>query len=398
MHKWLFSLTLATLVLGQYAALSKSLGTNFYLFDIAVSLYGLFYVGYFLINDKKFIISKFFYFLFGFLFWAFITFLIRIPSYSTEKNLEALFYLLRLGSYFISGIVVYNLIYSNRLTRQFIIQALVLSGIFVAILGFLQLWLIPDFEQLDPLLGWDPHKNRLASTFFDPNFTGAYLVLCLMLGVFTLFKGKTVFSFEKNKLVSCIALVIPLIAVILTFSRSSWLMLAASVFIYGLFKNRKLLLLAILVMFLAYYAVPRIQTRISGTTDPADSAAFRLISWKNTTQIINDNLYMGVGYNYLREAQKSYGFIDYDTLYTHSSAGSDSSILFVTATTGLVGLGIFIYALYIGSISSLESAVLLLSLVIESQFINSLFYPQILFVWILLPALFSSVNYSTSRN
>ena len=157
-----------------------------------------------------------------------------------------------------------------------------------------------------------------------------------------------------------------------------------------------LLLLAVCIMFLAYFAVPRVQTRISGVTDPADSAHFRLISWSNTLDIASDNLFLGVGYNSFRYAQKEYGVFDPGTVGGHSGAGSDSSFLLVLATTGIIGLIVFTLAYFFPIASSISNLtpyrlVLVASLVglfIESQFVNSLFYPQIMFLWLIFLALF----------
>ena len=118
-----------------------------------------------------------------------------------------------------------------------------------------------------------------------------------------------------------------LISIILTFSRSSWAMFGTIILIYGIFKYRKLLFLAFLIAFLAYFAVPRIQTRISGATDPSDSAYFRFISWGHALEIAKDNLLLGVGYDTYRYYQKDYGFFEIGETGGHSGSGVDSSLL-----------------------------------------------------------------------
>ena len=124
------------------------------------------------------------------------------------------------------------------------------------------------------------------------------MALCLAF-VFFIFKA------FKDRFPNVLKIGLPVVAVclFLTFSRSTWAMVAVMVFIYGVFKSRKILLLSLVLGFLAYFAVPRVQTRISGITDPADSAQFRLVSWKNTLEIAKDNLFLGVGVNSFRYAQ-----------------------------------------------------------------------------------------------
>ena len=294
---------------------------------------------------------------------------------------------------------------------------LVLSGVLLAVTGFVQLVIFPDFGLLDKALGWDPHLYRLNSTFFDPNFTGAYLVLCLGL----LFVWKTEDGIQKTdsrkqktdnrlKIVICYLLfVILTAAVFLTFSRSAWLMLAIVVFIYGLFRSRLLLLFALLLAFGAYFAVPRVQTRLSGITDPADSAQFRIASWQEGLQLSSKNLLTGVGFNALRYAKDSSEFYDYRPgLSTHSGAGFDSSLLVVLATTGVLGLVLFVAFYGVSLVGMLRRtadldpslgvqddvnrrlliAAVLVALLVESNFINSLFYAPITVVWASILGLF----------
>jgi O-antigen ligase len=371
MLKVLYYLTLLSLVLGQFANISKSEGTNIYIFDGMVLATAVLSGVYLLAVKRQFKIPAPFLYFFGFIFVGAVSLLINSYKYSLMELISSSFYIVRFVSYTLFALTTYNLVLLNKISKREIYVSIVASGVTLVGLGIAQLILLPDFETLDPSLGWDPHKNRLASTFFDPNFVGAYLVMCSMV---------VVEKAKKLDLLHVGVLGVLLFGIIFTFSRSAWLMLAVFVLIYGVLKNRKLLFVALLIMFLAYYSVPRIQTRISGTTDPADSAQFRWESWSNTLEIVKDQPVLGVGYNTLRYVQKDYGFTDEDTFLKHSASGSDSSLLFVTATTGIIGLALFLAGAF-GIGSDLLYKIMMLSLLVESQFINSLFYPQILFVW-----------------
>ena len=79
----------------------------------------------------------------------------------------------------------------------------------------------------------------------------------------------------------------------------------------------------------------------------------------------------------------------------HSGSGSDSSILLVAATTGIIGLFTFIYllfALLTIFLKNLKSDYLklattssFLALLVHSQFVNSFFFPQIMLLfWVLV--------------
>ena len=383
-----FYISIFLLSLNQLSVLSKGGGMSVYLFDISVISFSLLGTFYFLILKKSFKIPRYSYLFLLFFLVAAISLFIPSAELPVDKLLPSFFYLLRYISYLLSGVVVYNMVDKRILSKKKIDNTFILSGLFIAIAGFIQLIVLPDFTTLDPDLGWDPHKNRLASTFFDPNFVGAYFVTCLALILERMFPDKKIKNNHKVDFWTYFCLIVILIGLVLTFSRSAWGMMGAVILVYGIFRSRLLLLVAFFTAFMAYFAIPRVQTRISGTTDPADSASLRIVSWGNTVRIIKDNIWTGVGFNTFRYAQEDYGFLTPDQDEIHSGAGSDSSLLFVFATTGLFGFLTYLCAFLIPVIDSWKKRyfgwLLILSiltgLLMESQFINSLFYPQIMFV------------------
>lgn len=314
--------------------------------------------------------------------WALATLVLGAGVLNWPQFAISSLYWVRLLLFTIFFIEIYSLRKISPDITNDLMLWIVASGVILAIIGFVQLIAFPDFGRLDPSLGWDPHLNRLNSSFFDPNFTGAYLVLCaaLLVGITNNEKRGTRFKIVIRY--SLIAIL--LTAIFLTFSRSAWLMLAIVVFIYGLFKARWLLLISILVAFGAYFAVPRVQTRLAGITDPADSAQFRIASWQEGFKLSSSNLLTGVGFNSLRYAKDASEFYDYrPDLSLHSGAGFDSSLLVVLATTGIPGLLIFA-AFYLSGLARAQRTVLiaavLAALLVESNFINSLFYAPIMTV------------------
>lgn len=379
MLKYVFYLCVLLLSIGQFSAIYKSGDSSVYLFDIVIGLFSVVGILYFLIKKQVSLPKPFLFFL-GFTAIAAISLLVRFELYELMEVVTSGFYLVRWAVYLTAALVLYNMLSQKLISCDQVVGAFIISGVFVSIAGFIQLVVLPDFTVLDPTLGWDPHKNRLASTFFDPNFTGAYLVICFIL------------LFEHNKRSPWIWVL--LAAVFLTFSRSSWGMLALAILVYGVFKYRWLLVLSLLVAFSTYFFVPRVQTRLSGVTDPADSATLRLVSWGNAWEICRDNLVLGVGFNTYRYVQRDYGFLTPDSVDIHSGAGADSSLLFVLATTGIFGLVMFVLGFtYMRGV--MLSAVFA-GLLLHSQFVNSLFYPPILFLWLILITGFSC-SLRTSR-
>lgn len=296
-----------------------------------------------------------------------------------EEILVAGFYWCRALGYSLLLVVAANLADQGEFRAPHWARVVVGAAVVLALAGLVQLLILPDFARLDPALGWDPHRNRLSSTFFDPNFTGAFLVLSLVSFLF----GEVKFSPKIRLVVGGLLL----LAIILTFSRSAYLMLAVALLLIGWQRDKRLVVATLVLGFSAYYFVPRIQTRLAGITDPADSARLRLVSWSNAVEIFDENPLIGVGFNAYRYVQEQRGYFDYrQPLGNRSGAGADSSLLFVLATTGVLGFGGYLL-FWLGLITSRRLPSyrrwLLLALILESSFINSLFYPPIM-VWVFL--------------
>ncbi len=411
---WLFSLCIFTLSLGQFSVIYAFGQGNIYLFDLLITLFDFFGLIYLLkLQEVKIPIS--FIFLFSFVALGIVSLVFTPLNLEPSEFLTSLAYPLRFLSYILFALITHNFIRLDFVKIDRIYRVIIYSGLFLFVAGIFQLLVLPDLETLDSSLGWDPHKNRMVSTFFDPNFLGMYFVICLAT-IIKLFKtGFTSTSCEssttsaqhksigvpssdlitesssrlenpvhqiKPQPILFLAGVIFIAGIFLTFSRSAWLATAVLIFFVGL-KNKVVLLSTVAIVFLAVFAVPRVQTRISGITDPQDSASFRLVSWQNTWEIIKENWVFGIGYNTFRYAQQDYGFLDDMNTASRSGAGSDSSLLLVWATSGISGL-IFFAGFFIFTIATnvkhpdITTTGLVFALLLNSIFINSIFYPQIL--------------------
>lgn len=333
---------------------------------------------------------KFYIFIFLFTGWALITTLnsYRFLSSSVDWIISSM-YLGRFLAYTLFGYFLFLDLKFNVIKLNFLKKILYIEGALIIMFGFVQLIVLPDFTVLSEDLLWDPHKNRLTALYFDPNFAGIILI-----SIFSLVASEVLSFFEREKSLQGIKPLVILalvlfIAIILTFSRSAWLALAVVALIVGLIRYKWVIPLALLAMFLVYYAVPRVQTRIAGVTDPSDSFYFRLISWRETTEVAARNPIWGYGFNTYRYIRQELGYIDYDEgLGDRSDSGSDSSLLFVWVTSGIIGLVIYMFAyvsLIFNSLKfsksnmfSLFLVAFLISLFINSQFINSMFFPALL--------------------
>lgn len=397
--KLLIYFLLFLIPLGQFGKIPfGSENVNLYIFEILILVIFFVWLGFGFGVRKSFRPSILLGFILFFVAIAFISLLNGYRWLNLKEWVISGLYLLRFVIYSCLFVVIYDIIQESKrphaLVRN-ITNLLILSGVLLSLFGFIQLIIFPDFSQLDPSLGWDPHYNRLLSTFFDPNFLAAYLVLTLTL-IVTLFLYS---EYPMPKFLLTLNFLIVFIALVLTFSRSGYLMFAVTTAVIGVLKSRKLIILALLLSLTAYLLVPRVQTRIAGGVDPDDSARFRFESWKKTLVIIKEYPLTGVGFNAYRYAQSRYGFFSFEEpLGGHAGAGSDSSLLFVFATTGIFGL--LSYLLLLLKISwesfknlnawSLAMLAGLLGLLVESNFINSLFYPWILlWFWIVTGVVFA---------
>jgi len=400
MFNVLITLWVVSLALGQFGIVLGSEFGGLYFSDIFAGLFVLYGFIYLAISpNRRIILPKVYIFFLLFFFWNVISLIFNSQFFSLEELVFSSFYFIRLCLYILAGILIFNGLREGVLNKNFIFLT-VFYALALVFSGFAQLIFFPNFSLLDPSLGWDPHINRLLGTLFDPNFMGATLVFCFNI-IFSWVPPKK-YSIPFSLLLSLI-----LLAILLTFSRSAWLMLAVSIFLWGVIKDPKLLLISLLIGFLAYFAVPRVQTRISSITDPADSAHFRFISWLNTLDIARNNFILGTGYNTFRFVQKDTGYFGLGW-GGKSGGGSDSSLLLIMATTGIPGLFLFCLFLFYPLFSSfrvLSSRILGMSLpdgeevfhnhvsyaqvmlvsfpalVVNSFFINSFFYPQIMFLW-----------------
>lgn len=391
------------LPLGYFARINLgSVFIGLYYWDVLLSGYLFLFIFQNFKNFSKFKLPVFYKILIAFIIYA------GFATLSSYRYLDSLsdfvissLYLIRWSIYMFSAIAVYFDLKRKVIGFGFIKVLIISEGLLIAIFGFLQLIFIPDFTLLDSSLLWDPHKNRLAGLYFDPNFAGIILVLALSVltsDILNYLESKQSKSM-KMVLFYVLSFLTIFTAIVLTFSRSSWLALSVSILVVGIIKYKWIIPIAIFAMFLVYYAVPRVQTRITGITDPSDSFYFRVISWTETYEVAKKNPLIGYGFNTYRYIRQNQGFIKYDEgLGDRSDAGSDSSILFVWVTTGLVGLTIFSIAhikLFFQSLklAKVNNFVLMfvgfqIALLVNSQFINSVFFPALAINFAIYVALF----------
>jgi O-antigen ligase len=319
--------------------------------------------------------------------------LINIPNYKLDQIAVSSLYLLRWIAYSSLYLVVINL-HTND--KKYLTKLLFISGCIILFLGILQFVFYQNLGNLF-YLGWDIHLYRLFSTFFDPNFAGAFFSIftVYMLGYLLHEKNRA-----KRFYIWALAL-LSVLAVVLTYSRSSLVALGVSIFIFlALIRKGKYILLFLLLLAIIILSSPKIFQTEGTNLFRSYSSIERVKNSKVAFDIFQRSPIIGVGFNTYRYAQYEYGYLKGDKwAITHSGSGADNSYLFILATTGVIGFVAYLMLLsrtysvirgknikskknnrwVIVSLSSMSG------ILISSLFINSLFYPPLmLWMWILI--------------
>ena len=120
---------------------------------------------------------------------------------------------------------------------------------------------------------------RVFSTVDNPNNYAELIVLFLPLATVFAMNIKDI----TKRFVACALLALPVLALLMTYSRSGWLSIAVAVFIFVYYTNKRLIPWIFIAAFLCIPFLPAsILTRLGNMFNTADSSAsFRLTLWQN---------------------------------------------------------------------------------------------------------------------
>lgn len=302
------------------------------------------------------------------------------PLRLTPRQLFSSFlYTVRFASYVLLGWEIYSGAYPQLKNR--IPQILLFSGLTLAVTGLLQFIFFPDLRFLIKY-GWDPHYYRTASTFLDPNFLGGFLVLTLLM-ITSRPGGK--YMLTPRTFMAMFSLLY--LALLTTFSRSSYGMFLISFLIFAFLKKSIKLAFLTIILFAVLLFSFQFQNSAVNTVTPLDrneTASLRFSTWRQGFEIFQKNPVLGIGFNAYNQALGQYHLGDGQFLGGKGATTNDSSLLYILATTGI--LGILAYFLFIfGIIKSKNPGLIaaIIGLLGHSVFVNSLFYPFFL-IWIIL--------------
>jgi len=393
MEKLITALLFCYLVLFPFGQLNRlpislfqSPEIRFYLTDLVMFLLILTWgIWRFLLIKKKYTLPPLTKPIFLFLMIAIISLIVNSSRLSIRELFVSGLYLLRwivyAGLYFVLIDLKDRF---NYLKWSSMVNYLIVLGAMTAIFGLVQYLIWPDIGFLE-VFGYDPHYFRLVGTFFDPGFVGIILVLTLILLVVSNWEKIGIFKL-KNLPVHCLLFTL-YCSLALTYSRSSYLAYLMGMGVIAFIKKApRFFLIILFIGALTLLILPRQSGGEGIRLERTSTIQARAGSWQNALIISRDHPLIGVGFNAFRYAQRDYGFLKEQWQESNAGAGADSSLLFVLATTGIIGfltyLGIWWKILRIGNLTILASA---LAILIHSLFLNSLFYPWVMaWMWILL--------------
>lgn len=293
------------------------------------------------------------------------------------KQIEVLYgflYLVRLSAYFYFLIYVLHFIKKYNNSGSLLTNCLLVVSIVSAIFGWVQYIKFPALRSL-MVLGWDEHLYRLAGTFLDPTYLGLIIVFGLCTSIIRMME-------VRKKWMNVFIGIFLLISLAYTYSRASYLAFFAGLLVILYFYRKlKYFILSIAGFFIIMLLLPTSKNQILSFTREFTAQA-RIENYIQTLLIFKNSPVIGVGYDNLCLAKAQ--LIGRFNPSSHSCSGSDSSILFILATTGIIGLIIFINSIYKilshtkNDESSITLKALFAALLIHSFFSNSAFYPWIM--------------------
>lgn len=202
----------------------------------------------------------------------------KLASLTEWVRLLSIFSLYFLGFLFINSL--------NDLKK--LLKVIILSAIIPALLAAYQYFTASGMS-----LPFEGIYNRIYGTFAHPNLFAYYLIIPIALLLYLFLTG------DKKK-VENIFLILPLLIFILlltlTFTRGAWLALIIFIFIIGLVKYRKLLIMAFLIIILSYFAIIPIKNRVNNLiANPYSSITWRLGLWSDSLNFIKEKPILGQG-------------------------------------------------------------------------------------------------------
>lgn len=212
--------------------------------------------------------------------------ILTVPfSIHTALSIREIIRILTIVSLFILG---YSVISENKhFTTQIkiVIYSMLLPGAFAYYQFFTDSGLTLPLENI---------YNRIYGTFAHPNLFAYYLIIPLALTlIIVLIKKKK----ELSTILFSGLLAAYTTLLLLTYTRGAWIAFLLIIFVVGIFKYKKILVVAALIFVLLYTAIPTVQERANRIIepDPYGSIVWRMGLWEDGWGYAMQNPWLGHG-------------------------------------------------------------------------------------------------------
>lgn len=235
-------------------------------------------------------------------------------------------------------VLTYILIGQNIRTKEQMInlaKALALSAFFVVLYGYFQYIFGVDIADMKWVDGeaFPELRKRIFSTLENPNVLAGYLdvMICLALGMFLKISGST------QKIILAVVIAALTACLAMTYSRGAFLSIAIVFVICGIVKDRRLLILFIILTASIIYSDSTFLQRILSifTTSTDSSEGLRVGIWVSTISMIADHPFVGIGWGAFKFVYPQYNYYLQDTTQTIYHA--HNLYLQTAAEVGIVG-------------------------------------------------------------
>ena len=394
--KFDFSLILSILIVITYI-----IGGNALTFDLnnrmPIKVAEVLSIPLILINFKRISFEKYEIRIIGWLLLGFVSTVIGalVFSYDFDEIIYGTLYIVRIVHLLVLTNIIYFIFQQNDYN---IIKYIKILYLIVCFIGFWQLMYYPvafEYYSIFQEIGVDfknpdPHIGRLLSTYFDPNFLAACLII-----------PYTIVITEWNKnggMTNIVYLGIYTLTIILTVSRSGIIGILIVSFIscfnfnFSLSKIKRVFFIScigVITLILNFSVSTRVLERLVNSSSDGSTWA-RFQSWYLGLEIWNKSPLIGIGYNMIGVfSNKMMG----SSFLNSTGYGNDSSLLVILITTGLIGIIYLIWfilkefielKIYILDEKAKAYLACLFSFMVICNFNNLLFYTLWLFPILLL--------------
>lgn len=261
----------------------------------------------------------------SFLTWPLLAFWLSglLSIASSEFLMKSLAELLNLTEYLLLAWISFEQ-FQNSKRSHLLIPVLTWSSFAMALDGLVQLFLGHDIIRWHPAAVFQ-NTVRLKASFSHPNNFSAYLAMVIPLSLLK--------CYEKKSWLYFLMLPILLWAMVLTYSRGAWVGLGAALTVFGIIKDKKMVLLLIVLLFVALLTFPEVMTqRIKDIFDFKNiTTQMRFESWKEGWSL------------FLQKPILGHGLKTFSTLLNEGYA--HNCYLQILAETGILGLLSFLWLL-----------------------------------------------------